>query len=37
MARIEVEKNSDRSTQIWGWILGLLILVAAIWLLFEII
>jgi hypothetical protein len=37
MARIEVEKGTNRSTQIWGWILGLLILLAAIWLLFTIV
>ncbi len=36
MARIEVEKSRDRTAQIWGWVLGLIILIAAIWALFAI-
>lgn len=37
MAHIEVEKNKDRSAQIWGWILGLIVLIAAVWFLVALI
>lgn len=37
MARIEVEKNRDRTAQIWGWILGLIVLIAAVWFLVALI
>lgn len=37
MARIEVEKRKDRTAQIWGWILGLIVLAAAVWFLIALI
>ena len=48
MARIPVEKDTDRGTttttrnrttrsaQIWGWIIGLIVLAAIIWILFAV-